>query len=409
MPSTTPDRSSQRSARSSRGRDSVPARWRRVAGRGTAAGAVAVLGLGAAAAGATAAVAAPRAPGVTAAASRAQGATAAGPRASATPSWQIVRSVTSGPTGDITAVTAAGKSEAWAFNAGAAPTAYERLNGKWFQAPFPGKTGEKVVAAAASSAQSVWAFTDGSRARAMVWNGTTWTVSKSFSKQIGGAVVLAKNDVWVFGAPAPQGSRLGAWHYNGTTWTHVTDGSGLEGGSGLSSGDVWAFKGTNVANWDGAYWITTSVASLLPAASATSDPQIVGIQADSPKNVYAIGTGGDQTTGGPLVILHFNGSVWTEVAQGNYGEGTAPLQAVSSDGNGGLWIPMPASGGQPSSLLHYTGGQLTKATLPVKNTMINVESVGHVLDSSQTLAGGFTHAAGNPASKVVSVILQYGS
>jgi hypothetical protein len=389
MPSTTPDRSSQRSARPSSQGDSVPARWRRAAGRGTAAGTVAVLGLGAVAAGATAAVAAPA--------------------ASATPSWQIVRSVSSGPTGDITAVTAAGKSEAWAFNAGTAPTAYERLNGKWFQAPFPGKTGEKVVAAAASSAQSVWAFTDGSRARALVWNGASWTVSKSFSKQIGGAVVLAKNDVWVFGAPAPSGSRLGAWHYNGTAWTHVSDGSGLEGGSGLSSGNVWAFKGTNVANWDGAYWISTPVASLLPAATATNDPQIVGIQADSPKNVYAIGTGGNQTTGGPLVILHFNGSVWSQVAQGNYGAGTAPIQAVSSDGDGGLWIPMPASGGQPSSLLHYTGGKLTKATLPTKNTMINVTSVGHVLDSSETLAGGFTHAAGNPGSKVVSVILQYGS
>jgi hypothetical protein len=380
MPSSTPDRSSPPIAQPR------SARWRGAAGRGGVAGAAAVLALAGGAA------------------------TAAGSARAAVPTWQIARQIRSGGLGDITAVTQAGKNDAWAFNAGSVPTAYERIGGRWLQAPFPGKSGERVVVAGASSATNVWAFADaGSRSKALLWNGSGWTVSRSFSKQIGGAVVLAKNDVWVFGVPAASGQRLGSWHYNGTTWTHVTTGSGLEGGSGVGSGDIWAFKGTDVAQWDGAYWISTSLASLLPAASATNTPAIVAVEAESATNVYAIGTGGAQDQGGPTVIMHYNGSVWSTVAQGNYGLGTAPLQQVSSDGYGGLWIPMPGTGGQASALLHYSDKHLTAVALPVPAAQIDVESVANVPGTKQALAGGFIHAAGKPGSGVQSVILKYGS
>ena len=327
---------------------------------------------------------------------------------SASPSWHFVKHVRSGATGDFTAVVAVGKTGGWAFNGISKPTAWKRSGGSWTQVSFPGRSGEEVVAAEASSATNVWAFTDaGAAARALRWNGSRWSVERSFAGQIGGAVVLSASDVWVFGEPNFPGSGLGTWHYNGHAWAKVGSGHGLEGGSGLSAGSIWAFDGTKVAHWNGHTWTRTSVAALLPAKQALNDPAVVGIDAQSADSVYAIGSGNLEDEGGPTVILHYNGHSWAKVAQGSFGVGTSPLQQVASDGSGGLWIPMPATGAERSYLVHYAAGRLTAAALPTGPRKINVESIARIPGTTQLLAGGFTHASDNPGASVVAVLLQY--
>jgi hypothetical protein len=265
---------------------------------------------------------------------------------------------------------------------------------------------EVVVAAAASSATNVWAFTDRSgKSRALRWNGQRWTVARSFSRVIGGAEVLSSSDVWVFGEPDVPGAGLGAWHYNGRTWTQVTSGHGLEGGSGLSASDIWAFDGADVAHWNGSTWSRKSLASLLPAKHLLNDPALTGIFEQSRHSVYAIANGQLQDEGGPLVLLHWNGSAWSKVAGGNFGFGE--LQQVSSDGHGGLWLPMPAFGGQKSYLLHYSNGRLTQATLPGGPEKTTVNAVALIPGTTQVLGAGDVHAAADPGSDVVGVLLQY--
>ena len=348
---------------------------------------------------------------ITAAALVAAGA-AAGPAlaapASAGPSWHIVKQVHNGPLGDFTAVTAVGRSGGWAFNDGSVPTAWRLSGSAWTQVPFPGLANEQVVAAGAVSASNVWAFTrNGTRSRALRWDGSTWTVVRSFSREIGGAAVLSASDVWVFGNALDGPPGLGAWHYNGHTWSQPASGHGLDGGSGLSAGDIWAFGGADVAHWNGSTWSRTSLASLLPAKQQLNQPTIAGIYAQSHDSVYAIGNGDAQDEGGPLVILHWNGSAWSRVAQGNYGFGTLPDQQVSPDGRGGLWLPMPGYMGQKSYLLHYSAGQLTAAGLPGGPYRINVDAVALIPGTTELLGGGETHAVGNAGSNVVAVILQY--
>jgi hypothetical protein len=334
-------------------------------------------------------------------------ATAATP---ASASWHIVKRVHSGTFGDFTAVVAVGKTGGWAFNGISKPTAWERNGSSWTQVSFPGQSGDEVVAAGASSATNVWAFTDaGTTARALRWNGSRWAAEKSFGAEIGGAVVISRSDVWVFGEPFAPGGRLGTWHYNGRTWSKVASGHGLEGGSALSAGSIWAFGGTKVAHWNGHTWTRTSVAGLLPAKQELNDPAVVGIVALSRDSVYAIGSGNLEDEGGPTVVLHYNGHAWSKAAEGSYGVGTSPLQQVSSDGHGGLWIPMPATGGERSYLVHYSAGRLTAAALPTGPRKINVESVASIPGSTSLLAGGFTHASDNPGAGVVAVILEYGS
>jgi type IV secretory pathway VirB2 component (pilin) len=325
--------------------------------------------------------------------------------------WHIVKQVHNGPFGGFTAVIAVGRTGGWAFNQGPAPTAWRRSGSTWTQVPFPGQPNEVVVAAGAASPTDVWAFTaGGAQSQALRWNGHTWTVQRSFAQQIGGAAVISSSDIWVFGQPYFPGTGLGAWHYNGRTWSRVASGGGLQGGSALSANNIWAVDGSDIAHWNGSGWSRTSVAHLLPAKQELNGPLLTGIFAESAHSVYAIGNGGLQDEGGPLVILHWNGKAWSKVAEGNFGFGTQPLQQASPDGHGGLLLPMPGVDGQKSYLLHYIPGHpLGQASLPDGPNGISIEAVALIPGSNGLLAGGDTHAADKPGTNVVAVLLQYGS
>ena len=326
--------------------------------------------------------------------------------------WSIVKQVHSGPAGDFTAVVATGKSSGWAFNgnplaAPAKPAAWKRSGSNWTRETFPGKSGEEVVAAGATSPADVWAFTDlRSGSRVLRYNGHKWSVVTTFARLIGGASVVSAKDVWVFGQPGIT-EQLGVWHYNGHHWAQVS--ASLDGGSALSATSVWAFRGTSVYHFNGHKWARTKVASLLPARSpqGLNDPLVTGIYAQSARSVYAIGNGNAQDEGGPTVVLHYNGHSWSKVATGNFGYGTQPSQQISPDGHGGLWLPMPGFGGQSSYILHYSGGKLTPAALPHGGLGIDVVSVAVVPGTTQVLGGGFTHAHANPSLSVTAVILLY--
>jgi hypothetical protein len=322
----------------------------------------------------------------------------------------VRQAVHSGGQPDFSAVVAVGTAGGWAFNQGSTPTAWRRSGSTWTKATFPGKKNEVVIAAKASSATNVWAFADGfTRSRALRWNGSTWTVERSFSKQIGGAVVLRRDDVWVFGEPTSPGSGLGSWHFNGHVWTHPSSGKGLQGGSGLSARSVWAFGGSSVAHWTGHTWHQASVKALLPAKTSLNDPAVTAMYARSANSVWAIGNGNDEDDGGPLVVLHYNGHTWSRTALSTKFAGFGVLGQVAPDGQGGLWIPMPGPQGGPSALVHYSGGHLTAAKLPVSSTKISVQSIASIPGTTGALAGGFTHAANNPGSHALSVILQFKS
>jgi hypothetical protein len=328
----------------------------------------------------------------------------------ASPSWHIVKRVSGGNFGGFTAVAAVGTTGGWAFGGASKPTAWKRSGSTWTKVAFPGKTNESVVAARASSATNVWAFTSNfPGSRALRWNGSSWAVEATFAHPVGGAVILSRDDVWVFGQP---GSGLGSWHYDGHAWSRVASGNGLNGGSGLSSSSVWAFGGTSVAHWNGHTWSRTSVKGLLPPKrkpNGINNPAVTAIYAHSRDSVWAIGNGNAEDDGGPLVVLHYNGHKWTRAALSIAYSGYGVLGQVAPDGSGGLWIPMPGSEGGPSHLVHYSGGHLTSAALPVAASKVEIASVAHIAGTDQALAGGITHKAGHPGSDVVSVILRYGS
>ena len=316
----------------------------------------------------------------------------------------------------FTAVVATGKTTGFAFDGQGAgvpggETAWERTGrtgATWKKVPFPGNSLESVDYAAASSPSDVWAFgvsqTLGA-ARVLRWTGSKFAVEKTFGGPIWGASVLGPKDVWVYGL-APAGFAfdapdIGVWHYNGHAWTQA--GKNISGGSALNDRDVWGFTTTSVEHWNGHRWTATSVKSLLPPKApkpAHSNPQVVGVLALSDSNVYAIGNGTYQAVGGPVVVLHFNGRHWSKLAAGRFGFGPF-WQQSSSDGSGGLWLPM-ATGLDGTFLVHYAGGKLTTAA--VNPATLTIDSVSRIPGTTQVLAGGFTHAP--DGTNVVAVLLQ---
>ena len=198
--------------------------------------------------------------------------------------------------------------------------------------------------------------------------------------------------------------NAGAWHYNGHTWSRVASGHGLTAGSALGHRSVWAVGGEDVAHWNGHTWSRTSVASLLPANTALSRSSLVSIYARSPRNVWAVGTGGRQDEGGPTVLLHYNGHVWSHVATRLSGN---PAQVIP-DGSGGLWIPVPSADGIPFQMLRYSHGHLTAGPLPGgSGRRLNVLAVAAIPHTANALGAGFRHRKDNLGLGDVAAILEY--
>lgn len=338
----------------------------------------------------------------------------AGPSAAATVpplTWHVVKQVNQGPGSEFSAVTATGPAGGWAFsgNGTSAPQAFRRSGTGWAPAPFPGRKGEIVVAAASTSPSDAWAFTSNfSQSRALRWNGSGWSVMRTFSQLAGGAAVISSTDAWVFGGPVGVSPGLGAWHFSGSSWTHSPGTARLNGGSALSASSVWAYGGTDVAHWNGHAWAFTSLARLLPARdpNGLNSPGLTAIYAQNPTSVWAIGDGTREDEGGPIVVLHFNGHAWSKLATASFGGDNAASQ-LAPDGRGGLWIPIPGGGGAPGRLVRYTGGHLTTAALPRPGNRLSIEAVAPIPGTWQALAAGFGHAAGNGGLADQSVLLQF--
>ena len=366
---------------------------RRVAAVATLAGALA---------GGLAAISAP------AGAAAGTGRPAAPASAAAAASWRIVKTTHGRSLPGVTAVTATGTRDAWAFASTLARPVAWRLTGRtWATVPFPGQTGDLVTAAASSAPGNVWAFTaqTSGAGRALRWNGRRWAAAGRFGQAVGDAVALSPADVWVFGQPGAPGGGLGTWHYNGTTWRRAPAGGGLTGGSALSPSSVWAVGGKTAAHWNGRTWSRTSLARVLPGNTQFCRPTADRVLARSATDVWAVGAGHCEDERGPFYLLHFNGSRWRLVwRSARYGE---PLQVVA-DGSGGLWIPAVAGFPGSYAMLHYTGGRLHQAALPLPASKLSVDAVAHVARSLVTFGGGESHPAGQGGTKQSGVILRYG-
>jgi hypothetical protein len=326
-------------------------------------------------------------------------------------SWQRALLVHDPKDSAFTAVTATGRHRGWAFqspgDASVKPTAWRLAGTLWSPVSFPGKAGETVAAAGASSAGNVWAFTqDGARSRAFRWNGTSWQDAGAFTADVGATVVLSPRNVWAFGAPNTLRSGLGARHFNGRRWTRVRSGHGLNSGSALSAHSIWAVGGKQVAHWNGHQWSRTSVAAIIPPNTEFCHPTVTGIYARSSDSVWAVGLGNCEDEIGPGFLLHYNGQHWRRVARhSSFG---APV-AVAPDGRSGLWIPSFTGSGGPVTMTHYSGGQLRNVPMPVGSLRLRLLGIATVRQTTTSFAVGATFKRSRPGVDQTAVVFEFRS
>jgi len=318
-------------------------------------------------------------------------------RAPLAESWHVSLQVTGAGGPAFSAVAATSGSSAWAFEfvGGKAPAAYKLSGSGWKRRAFPGGVNDLVTSASAASASNVWAFTF--QGRVLRFNGTKWSTVKKFSRPIMSGLAISGTDVWVFGSPG-----VGTWHFNGHGWARSRSGKGLQGASALSAKNIWAYGGTSVAHWNGRTWTKTSLASLLPKNTQLSHSGLLGIYAAAPKSVYVIGSGQRQDEGGPLVLLHFNGSAWRKAGEvSSLGD---PV-AVIPDGHGGLWIPVGTGSPREASMEHYSHGTLSSVRLPVPSARLTLLGAAIGKNTTAALTVGVMRRSGG---RLTAIILRFG-
>lgn len=318
----------------------------------------------------------------------------AAPSASRASSWHVALKFADGFDFGFSAVTATSTHNAWAFgqSRSSRAMAYQLSGSSWKQRSFPN---DEISSASSTSASNVWAF---GFEQALRYNGSKWSLVKTFPQEVRSGLAISSRDVWVFTGTTTL------WRYNGSSWSRSKTRERLGGGSALSPSSVWAYDGKTIGHWNGKSWSWTSVARLLPRNTQISISGLTGIYAASSRNVYAIGSGGRESIGGPLVVLHYNGRRWSRV--GFNSKVGNPLSVVP-DGSGGVWITEEFGIPGQSLIEHYAHGRLSAGRLPYSPQRIGLPVAAHMPGSTQTLAVGYTRKSLSSSHRT-AVILRYG-
>ena len=138
--------------------------------------------------------------------------------------------------------------------------------------------------------------------------------------------------------------------------------------------------------WNEQSWARTSIKHLLPPKGRLNYPSLTSIYVQSAHSVWAVGTTGEESQGGPVVLLHFNGHRWHQVLVADVGAGF-PGQVIP-DGSGGLWIPFSFDV-KPFKMLHYTGGHLHQVAFPAPaHTLVQIADADAVPGTTRAYAVG---------------------
>ncbi len=252
--------------------------------------------------------------------------------------------------------------------------------------------------------------------------------------QLSGATALSPASAWAVGFRCvPRCASISAVertlirHWNGTAWSTVpspnpgADWNYLFAVSATSAKDAWAvgydslpagpgtvISGTLILHWNGTTW------SRIPSPNPSRDfNQLDGVSAVSATSVWAVGY--DQTKAGgyqPL-ILHWNGTTWSQVPSPKVSMFTAALAAVSAISAKSAWAVgnyVNATGVITDTLiLHWNGRTWHKVPSPspslVGSTILGV----HAISANRAWAvGGYcVSACGFPSEVDHNLVLRW--
>jgi hypothetical protein len=274
--------------------------------------------------------------------------------------WNAVPSPGVSPEGHLSAVAASSATDAWAVGEFEGTDSLEHplaehWNGSsWTttQMPTPGQQDNSLSGVAELSPTNVWAVgaqTNGAGATHPLierWNGAQWSVVPApnitaTSATLSGVAGSSAGDVWAVGDATTITNQNIAiqlpllLHWNGSSWS-VAQGAGLPGQQpgtsyfaqlsgvvALAANNAWAVgsvpaqfgQSVLIEHWNGSTW--SLVAGANPGQNG--DDSLVAVSADSPNDLWAVGTGPLPSAQGcalasNALVEHWNGIHWTSVA-----------------------------------------------------------------------------------------------
>ncbi|MFG2001196.1 hypothetical protein ACGFNU_18825 [Spirillospora sp. NPDC048911] len=284
--------------------------------------------------------------------------------------------------------------------------------------------------ASATSAGNVWTVGNwydvnlaSTRTLALRWNGSQWSSVttpnvNNFYNELYGVDATSVNDAWAVGAFATGQSGGGngnngphntlAMHWNGSTWSRVaTPNPGIQGRDlydveAFSTTNAWAVgyyleSGTTyetlVLHWNGTAW--SQVDSPNPANYYN---QLHGVSGSGPNDIWAVGAfvdrGQPNGTRHPLA-MHWNGSAWTQSdvpASGN-----AILYSVTTISPTDAWAVGSKDGYRKPVAYHWNGSAWSEMPTPMVGTSgNNLFYAVTALGADKVWAVGYTSTSGGP-------------
>jgi len=299
--------------------------------------------------------------------------------------WSPVKSPNPGSySNQLYGVSAVSGSDAWAVGSYTDPSGgaltYKTLilhwNGTaWSKVdspnPSPGTFNELygVSAVSGSDAWAVGRYSDGPAIAyatlILHWNGTAWTQVQSPNpgtdplsspaNYLDGVSARSGSDAWAVGGydNDRNGTGIGSLvaHWNGTAWTQITSPAapyrvfGLDGVSAVSGSDAWAvgdysvsgeyMTSTLILHWNGTAWTQVNSPSPGPGQSENG---LDGVSAVSGSDAWAVGNyNSDVNPAHDTLILHWNGTAWTQVKSPSPSRTDNFLTGVSAVSGSGAW------------------------------------------------------------------------
>lgn len=362
--------------------------------------------------------------------------------------WHIVNSPNVGQnSNELYSIASISAHDAWAVGAanaanGQGQTLTEHWNGKtWNVVPNPtlAASFSFLQGVSALSKNNVWAVgtytnatTSASQTLVEHWNGNVWTVVASPNPtdpypngNFDSVVAISPNNVWAAGFYTDTTINVVKTlveHWNGSQWSIVSTPNPasyniLYSITAVSANNIWAvgsyelpINGTSsalVEHWDGSQWSVVS----LPQAASSNNVLLLSVSALSAKDVWAVGSYNTAAYSSNTLVEHWNGLQWSIVSSPTFQTATtlSGVVALSKDNVwavGNSFDSSNPNGVSTTLIEHWNGKVWSVVSSPNPNgTYATLNTIAHVPDTSNLLAGGFYALPGSTKNNVVEQTL----
>jgi hypothetical protein len=296
--------------------------------------------------------------------------------------------VDSATTGAISGVDALSPTDGWAVGGNGTDGVVRRFDGtRWRVVASPslavpnggaGLAAVDAVSPGAAVAVGSRSVGGNNSAVALRWNGSAWSRSTVGSTTFTNSRLVAvkafsATDAWAVGSQASTTTdHTLAMHFDGSTWSEVpapspgTRNSFLTGVSGVAPSDVWAVGyiqnlpyGNRIRlplllHWNGSAW--TQVAA--PAVPASTSVFVYGVAAASTTDAWLVGF--TTAAGGGAYVARWNGTAWNQVPAPDM----SSLGAVAARSSSDVWVSGFDRSGR-SAVAHWNGSAWAVTTITV--------------------------------------------